>query len=87
MHNVDWVIICTGTGFVQFDEFCGIVQKKMQNDEDEREHREMFRILDKEKRGEVNTNELRSHCLNEYYIDTLYEYYIDTLYEYFIDTL
>lgn len=31
----------------------------MQDDEDERELREMFRILDKEKRGEVNTNELR----------------------------
>jgi calmodulin len=31
----------------------------MQDDEDERELREMFRILDKEKKGEVNTNELR----------------------------
>ena len=48
-----------GTGYIQFDEFCSIVRKKMQDDEDERELREMFRILDKEKKGEVNTNELR----------------------------
>lgn len=55
-----WV---AGTGYVQFDEFCAIVRKKVQDDEDERELREMFRILDKEKRGEVNTNELRyAHC-------------------------
>jgi len=31
----------------------------MQDDEDEKELRDMFRILDKEKKGEVNTNELR----------------------------
>jgi len=48
-----------GTGYIEFDEFCGIVKKKIQDDDDERELREMFRILDKEKRGEVNTNELR----------------------------
>ena len=48
------------TGYVTFDEFAAIARKKMQDDEDERELREMFRILDKEKRGEVNTNELRS---------------------------
>jgi len=48
-----------GTGYIEFEEFCGIVKKKIQDDDDERELREMFRILDKEKRGEVNTNELR----------------------------
>jgi calmodulin len=66
-HNIkpDWLekmehtIDSEGTGYVEFEEFCGIVRKKLQDDEDEREMREMFRILDKEKRGEVNTNELR----------------------------
>ena len=50
---------CAGTGYIKFDEFCCVVCKKMQDDEDEKELRDMFRILDKEKKGEVNTNELR----------------------------
>jgi len=66
-HNIkpDWLekiehtIDAEGTGYIQFDEFANIVRKKVQDDEDERELKEMFRILDKEKRGEVNTNELR----------------------------
>jgi len=66
-HNIkpDWLekiestIDIEGTGYVLFEEFCDIIRKKMQDDEDERELREMFRSLDKEKRGEVNTNELR----------------------------
>lgn len=66
-HNIkpDWLekiehtIDAEGTGYIKYDEFCGILRKKVQDDEDERELREMFRILDKEKRGEVNTNELR----------------------------
>ena len=45
---------------MSFDEFCSIVRKKISDDEEEREMRDMFRILDKEKRGEVNTDELRS---------------------------
>ena len=45
---------------MSFDEFCSIVRKKISADEEEREMRDMFRILDKEKRGEVNTDELRS---------------------------
>jgi len=48
-----------GTGYILFDEFCCVVRQKMQDDEDEKELRDMFRILDKEKKGEVNTNELR----------------------------
>jgi len=58
-YTINYVGLSTGTGYVKFEEFCDIVRKKMQDDEDERELREMFRILDKEKRGEVNTNELR----------------------------
>ena len=45
---------------MSFEEFCTIVRKKISDDEEEREMRDMFRILDKEKRGEVNTDELRS---------------------------
>ncbi|KAK2162495.1 hypothetical protein LSH36_97g01065 [Paralvinella palmiformis] len=48
-----------GTGYIEFEEFLTILQKKMQADEDERELREIFRVLDKEKKGEVNVNELR----------------------------
>lgn len=42
-----------GTGFIEFEEFCDIVKRKMQEDEDERELKEIFRVLDKEKKGEV----------------------------------
>ena len=48
-----------GTGYIEFEEFLTILQKKIQADEDERELREIFRVLDKEKKGEVNVNELR----------------------------
>jgi len=48
-----------GTGFIDFDEFQFIYRKKFQAEEDERELKECFRVLDKEKRGEVNTNEIR----------------------------
>ena len=41
------------------DEFIGLVRRKIQADEDERELKEIFRVLDKEKKGEVNVNELR----------------------------
>jgi len=48
-----------GTGFVEYEEFSILVRRKIQEDEDERELKEIFRVLDKEKKGEVNTNELR----------------------------
>lgn len=48
-----------GTGFIGFDEFIILARRKIQEDEDERELKEIFRVLDKEKRGEVNTSELR----------------------------
>jgi calmodulin len=59
LEKIEHMIDSEGTGYIAFEEFCSIVRKKMQDDEDERELREMFRILDKEKKGEVNTNELR----------------------------
>lgn len=46
-------------GYVSYAEFETVVRKKMQADEDERELREIFRVLDKDKRGEVNVDELR----------------------------
>lgn len=66
-HNIkgDWLekmedeIDTEGTGYIDFEEFQILVQKKMQEDEDERELKEIFRVLDKEKKGEVNVNELR----------------------------
>merc|ERR1712033_58621 len=48
-----------GTGYVEYEEFSILVRRKIQEDEDERELKEIFRVLDKEKKGEVNTNELR----------------------------
>lgn len=45
--------IKTGKGCVSYAEFETVVRKKMQADEDERELREIFRVLDKDKRGEV----------------------------------
>ena len=57
-----------GTGYVSFEEFCTIVRKKISDDEEEREMRDMFRILDKEKRGEVNTDELRCATRSLYFL-------------------
>jgi len=59
LEKIEDTIDAEGTGYIAFDDFITIVRKKMQSDDDEREMREMFRILDKEKRGEVNTSELR----------------------------
>jgi len=59
LEKIESTIDTEGTGYLVFDEFCEIIRKKMQGDEDERELKEMFRSLDKEKKGEVNTQELR----------------------------
>ena len=58
-EKIEHTIDSEGTGYILFEEFCTIVERKMRDDEDERELREMFKSLDKEKRGEVNTSELR----------------------------
>ena len=58
-EKIEHTIDSEGTGYILFEEFCSIVERKMRDDEDERELREMFKSLDKEKRGEVNTSELR----------------------------
>jgi len=54
-----WKCFGAGTGYISFEEFCDIVKKKMEDDDYERELKEMFRALDTDKRGEVNTKELR----------------------------
>lgn len=48
-----------GTGFIDWDEFQLVYRKKIQAEEDERELKECFRVLDKERKGEVNVNEIR----------------------------
>ena len=53
------VISLVGTGYIDFEEFRTILERKMQDDEDEKELKEMFRVLDKEKKGEVDVKELR----------------------------
>jgi len=59
LEKIEHMIDAEGTGYIGLEEFCNILRKKFKDDEDERGLKEMFRILDKEKRGEVNTNELR----------------------------
>jgi len=59
LESMEDEIDTEGTGFISFEEFTAIVTKKMQADEDERELKEIFRVLDKEKKGEVNVSELR----------------------------
>jgi len=48
-----------GTGYIDFNEFQKIIMQKKQDDEDEKELREAFRVLDTEKRGEINVDKLR----------------------------
>ena len=43
----------TGTGYIDLKEFQSLVRCKIQEDEDEKELRQIFHVLDKEKRGEV----------------------------------
>jgi len=59
LEKIEHMIDAEGTGYILLEEFCSIIRRKFKDDEDERELKEMFRILDKEKRGEVNTSELR----------------------------
>lgn len=59
LETIEEDIDSEATGFIKEDEFLEILRKKIQYDEDEREMKEIFRVLDKEKRGEVNVNELR----------------------------
>ena len=47
------MIFPTGTGYISLQEFLDLVRCKVQEDEDEKELKMMFHILDKEKRGEV----------------------------------
>lgn len=59
LEKLEDVIDTEGTGYIGLEEFITIVKKKLQEDEDERELREIFRVLDKDKKGEVNVSELR----------------------------
>lgn len=48
-----------GTGYIDFNEFKKIIIQKKKDDEDEKELKEAFRVLDTEKRGEINVDKLR----------------------------
>jgi len=48
-----------GTGYIDFNEFQKIIKQKKHDDEDEKELKEAFRVLDTEKRGEINVDKLR----------------------------
>ena len=48
------VTFWTGRGFIELKEFQDLVRCKIQEDEDEKELRQIFHVLDKEKRGEVS---------------------------------
>ena len=48
-----------GTGYINFDDFCILVKMKMKEDDDEKELKELFRVLDKKKKGEVPVGDLR----------------------------
>merc|ERR1711962_1134673 len=50
MERHDGDIDENGTGFIGLDEFEMLFRKKLQEEEDEKELREIFRILDKERR-------------------------------------
>lgn len=59
LEKMEDVIDTEGTGYIELDGFIVLVKKKMQMDEDEKELKEIFRVLDKDKKGEVNVSELR----------------------------
>jgi len=59
LERLEDLIDTEGTGYITFDEFSTIIKQKYKEDEDERELKECFRVLDKEKKGEVNVCELR----------------------------
>merc|ERR1712193_35014 len=48
-----------GHGFINYDEFELLVRKKIREEEDEKELKDVFRILDKEKKGEIHTDEIK----------------------------
>ncbi|VEL15377.1 unnamed protein product [Protopolystoma xenopodis] len=51
------------TGFIDIKGFLILYARKLQEDQDERDLREAFRVLDKNKRGEIDVEDLRSVCI------------------------
>jgi calmodulin len=47
------------TGFIDENGFLILLARKMQDDQDEKDLREAFRVLDKNKRGEIDVEDLR----------------------------
>jgi len=49
-----------GSGTVDFEEFLALMAKKTKEAEDEQELREAFRVFDKNNRGVIDTNDLKT---------------------------
>jgi len=47
------------TGFINWDQFKGIFEIKLKEDEDERELKDAFRVLDKGNKGVIDVKDLR----------------------------
>lgn len=48
-----------GSGYIDFDQFCVLYGRKKKEDDDEKELREAFRILDKDNQGVIPVDDLR----------------------------
>lgn len=48
-----------GTGFIDWDRFKLLFERKLREDEDERELKDAFRVLDKNNRGVIDVADLR----------------------------
>jgi len=48
-----------GSGYLTWENFKEVLERKLQDDEEERELRDIFRVLDRQRKGEVNVNDLR----------------------------
>merc|ERR1711942_605084 len=48
-----------GTGFISLEEFEQLLKIKLQEEADEKDLREVFRVLDKHKKGEIETDLIR----------------------------
>lgn len=48
-----------GNGYIDFEEFLGMMAKKMQSRDSEEEIKEAFKVFDKESKGYLTSDELR----------------------------
>ena len=53
------LLLISARGFITWEQFKPIFEKKLREDEDERELREAFRVLDKNSKGVIGVDDLR----------------------------